>query len=213
VRAHVVDGAVWIYWAPDDRAVLHRVLAIEGAELFERRGQLWYRSEQHLPAFDVPPDNDAQPLVGLLTPAPVEPQTMAVPRIVSVTLKLVRDDRPRPTSALRCSLADLASWAEMATRQQMAGLQAAWSPEGAVLLLGERLPAIASEDRFWGRSVLVQLGLRPDPELSEEFLKEALAVGGALAVVTLEGVEVIDRSAFGPLSRAGVRLAAAQEEQ
>jgi len=213
VRAQLVEGAVWVYWPADDATVLHRILAVQGAELFERRGGLWYRPGQHLPVFEAPEAGDAQPLIGLLIPAPFQPQSGPVAPIVPVTLKLVREDRPRPASALRCTLADLAEWAQMATRQQMAGLEAAWSPEGTILILGEHLPPITTEDRFWGRSVLVPLGLRPEPDVSEEVLKEALAIGDAIALVTAEGVEVIEHTAFGPLSRSGVRLAVAREDR
>jgi hypothetical protein len=213
VRARMVDGALWLYWPVDDPAVLHRVLAVDGAEVHERRGGLWYRHGQHLPVFDVPPDGDARSLIGLLTPAPVEPQSGATSALVPVRLQLVRDDRPRPATALICPLADLASWVDLTTRHQTAGLQAAWSPDGSVLIIGEHLPPIASGDRFWGHSVLIPLGFRPDPDVSEDVLKEALGLGEAIAVMTAEGVEMIDRGVFGPLSRAGVRLAATRSDE
>jgi hypothetical protein len=123
---------------------------------------------------------------------------------------LVRDDRPRPAGALCCPLAELAEWVEEATSRQMAGLQAAWCPAGSVLLLGERLPPLAAGERFWGRSLLVPLGFRPDPDLDEDALREALGLGGDVGILTAEGLEVVPRGAFGALTRAGLRLALGQ---
>src|SRR4051812_49696774 len=68
VRVLVREGRAWVYWPAGEVEVLHRVLAIEGAEVFARRGGLWYRPGQHLPAFGVPEGEGARPLVGVLTP-------------------------------------------------------------------------------------------------------------------------------------------------
>ena len=56
--------------------------------------------------------------------------------------------------------------------------------------------------------MLVAAGWRPEPALSENVLAEALGLGDDFAVFTPEGVEVVPATAFGPLTRAGVRLAA-----
>jgi hypothetical protein len=209
VRAHLADGRAWVYWPADKPAVLHRVLAIAGAEVFERRSGLWYRPGRHLPVFGVPAGTDARPLAGVLVPAPVEPLGEGVPSVVPVLLRLERDDRPRPATALRCAVGDLAAWLEMATRRQMAGLKAARSPAGEVLVVGERLPPIVGE-RFWGRTVLVPLGFRPEPDLGEEVLREALAAGDDIIVLTEDGAERIAGGAFGRVTRAGARLAVGQ---
>jgi hypothetical protein len=110
-----------------------------------------------------------------------------------------------------CPLADLAVWAEQATSRQLSGLLAAWCPPGEVLLLGERLPPLPAGQRFWGGAVLLPLGFRADPDLAEDALREALGLeGGAVGVLTDQGLEVVEHAAFAPLTRAGVRLALGQ---
>jgi hypothetical protein len=212
VRVRLEDGCAWVYWTAGDGAVLHRVLAVAGARLFEERGGRWYRPGHSLPSPEVPGAEGARPLAAVLVPAPVSAESCAV-ELTPLWLTLVRDDRPRPATALCCSLGELALWAESATSWQLAGLQAAFDPDGQVLLLGERLPPLAGGERCWGRSLLVPLGYRPEPDLGEDSLREALGLGGNIEVGlwTEEGLEVVPRSALGPMTRAGVRLAVGQD--
>jgi hypothetical protein len=77
--------------------------------------------------------------------------------------------------------------------------------EGAALLRG-RLPALVGE-RFWGKRVLVPAGRRPDPAVGEDVLAAALRLGEDVALLTDAGADVFPRDAFGPVSRAAVRLA------
>jgi hypothetical protein len=209
VRTRLDGPAVWVHWPAADREVLRRVLALRGAEVFERRGEHWYRAGRSLPSFEVRGEEGARPLAALLMPAAVQPEVCAA-AFVPLRMALVRDDHPRPAGALCCSLAELAEWGEKATSRQLAGLQAAWCPAGSVLVLGERLPPLAAGERYWGRSLLVPLGFRADPDLTEDALREALGLGGDVGILTAEGLEVVPRSAFGPLTRAGVRLAVGQ---
>jgi hypothetical protein len=56
--------------------------------------------------------------------------------------------------------------------------------------------------------VLLRLGIRADPDLGDKALRRALGLGASkVGLLTAGGLEVIDRGAFGPLTRAGVRLA------
>jgi hypothetical protein len=159
-----------------------------------------------LPAFDVPSDAEARPLLHVLTPAPVQSESGA-PSFRPLTLRLVRDDRPRAASALCCTLAELAGWAEQATSKQLAALTAICAGE-CVLLRGERLPPLAAAERYWGRTVLTPLGFRPEPELSEGALREALPLRDEeIALLGENGFEAIDARLFQPLTRAAVRLA------
>jgi hypothetical protein len=201
------DGA-WVWWDGPDRDMLHRVLALHGADVFERRGGHWFAPGRSLPHFGVPDPAEARPLLGVLTPDRVEPAAYAGPPPAPVALSLVRDDRTRPATALACPLAELTGWVESATSRQLAELKAAHCPEGTVLVRGRRLPPLAAGERFWGTAMLVPLGLRPEPDASEEVLRAALGLGaGDVGLWSGEGVEVIDGRAFGPLTRAGVRLA------
>ena len=45
-----------------------------------------------------------------------------------------------------------------------------------MMLLGQRLPTISEGEKFWGNRVLVPLGFRPAPALSESALLGALGV-------------------------------------
>jgi hypothetical protein len=77
-----------------------------------------------------------------------------------------------------------------------------------VLLRGERLPPLSCGTRWWGRSILAPLGFRPEPDLDEDILGETLGLNdGDVVLLTEAGAERIPRAAFGPVSRAGVRLA------
>lgn len=202
-----VDGdRAWLHWPAGDERVLRSVLPLAGVELYECRDGLWYSPGRHLPAFDVPADDRGQPLDRVLFPAPVEPEPTPVPSLRPESLRLVRDARPRPATALRCTLPDLARWAETATTAGLSALAAARSGD-RVLLLGRPLPALPG-GRLWGERLLVPLGFRPEPALPEATLLEALGVADdGLVVLGAEAAEVLPRAAFAPLTRAGVRLA------
>lgn len=206
IRVHVLGNLAWLWWHVGDEVVLQRIGALHGAKVFARRDGKWYQPGQHLPAFEVPDDEGAQPLLRILTPAPVQAEH-STPSILPLTLQLVRDDRYRAASALCCSLADLAGWAEQATSKQLTLLTALRAGE-RVLLRGERLPPLPAAQRYWGRSILTPLGFRPEPEATEGVLREALRLQDEeIALLSEAGFEAIDARRFQPLTRAGVRLA------
>jgi hypothetical protein len=197
----------WLYWPAGDVEVLRCVLPLPGAVVYERRGELWYQPRQALPAFEVPEGLATQPLELALTPARFEPEPPRPLRVLPVRLRLVREDTVRPAAALRCRLAELAAWVEMAASHQFAGLQVARCGED-VMVVGSRLPVIPCAERFWGRRVFVPLGYRVEPALPESALCEALGVGDEAIVLFREtDVEVVAGDALRPLNRAGVRLA------
>ncbi len=72
------------------------------------------------------------------------------------------------------------------------------------------LPASLGGSRFWGVDVMIPLGFRADPELSEAALRRLVGAGpDDLVVLDANGYERIPRGSFRPLSRAGIRLASA----
>jgi hypothetical protein len=128
-----------------------------------------------------------------------------------LTLTLAPDARPRPASALTCSPGELARWADGTPAARLAALEAAWR-KGFVLVLGARLPPLASARRYWGETVLVPLGYRPEPDLPPGALRDALGVTAEeLLLLDESSAEAVPRSAFRPLTRARVRLAAREE--
>jgi hypothetical protein len=207
VRVALVGGAAWVRWEPGDDAVLRQVLPVAGVQLYFQRAGHWFRPGQHLPAFEVPADADYRPLHAVLTPAPVQPLPPPTLDLRPVALTLVAADRPRPTTALACCLAELDAWADTVPSPRLAALHAAHCG-GRVLLLGKRLPLLPSGERFWGEKVLVPLGYRPEPDLPEAAIHEALGLGaGELLFLRPEKFEVVSRLAFQSLTRAGLRLA------
>jgi len=207
LRCWVRDDRLWLRWQPGTDEVTAVLLPIPGVELFERRDGLWYRPGQRLPVFAVPAEQEGSSLDRLLFPAPVEPVVARPADFSPLPLSLVREVRPRPATALLCSLTDLASWIDLATTRQIAGLTAAWCGD-RVLVRGTSLPVVAEGTRFWGERILAPLGFQPEPLLPEGALATALGLNlDEIALVHPEGIEVIAREVFEPLSRAGVRLA------
>jgi hypothetical protein len=227
IRVTIARGRAWVCWedGPDAEAtrciLVERLLPLVGVEIFSWSGRTWQRPGECLPAFDLPigegPGGDQ--LDRLILPEPLEivPPDGDSPR--PVPLLLTRDDRPRPATALRCRRGRLAAWADWAPTAWIESISAAWSaPAGEgpdkseVLLMGptNRLPHAEDGLRFWGHEVLIPLGYRAEPELSDRALREV--VGAApedLVVVDEEGPELIPRQAFRPLRRATIRLAVA----
>jgi hypothetical protein len=205
LRILVLHDAVWLFWPAGDADLARSLLALDGTQLFTHRDGLWFPSGRHLPSFDVPAEDDARALAGVLSPAPVEP-IPATADWQPLGLTLVPCDQPRPCTLLRTTLAELGRFADHATTQQLAALQAAHH-RNQVLLRGAKLPPLPGE-RFWGQRVLLPVAHRTEPDLPEPILAAAMRLdAGELALVTGEGVEVVPQSAFAPLTRAGVRRA------
>jgi hypothetical protein len=185
---------------------LNRVLPLSGVELYVRRDGVWFRAGRRLPASGVPDDAGARPLSSLLTPAPVGPQ-VAEYAGERIRLSLSRDGRVRPATLLQCGLEDLARWADGATSRKLESLEATYCGD-VVLVRGERLPPMPGGERWWGGDVLVPLGFRPEPELAGDVLRHVLGLAdGEVALLDGQGAEVVPAGAFGPVSRAGIRLA------
>jgi hypothetical protein len=225
IRVSIIDGMAWICWETDSRpmrAILaRRILPLPSVELYTERDGRWYRLGQRLPAFDVPISDGSAgvSLDRIILPTPIQAQAPERGPLVPLGLSLVRDERSqvRPASALRCPLRVLAAWAERATSAQIACLQGVWcggSPgtedDALMLALGTPpgLPLLPDSVRFWGTDLLIPLGFRTDPDLPEPALHRAVGAGaGELAVLDRDGLELIARRVFQPLSRGGIRLA------
>jgi hypothetical protein len=205
VRAGEADGRLWLWWSTGDAQVLSRILPIPGIELFERRDGLWFRHGGRLPTPIVPGEEVARPLASVVTPSAVLPLPPCLAR-ETVSLSLVPDSRFRRATALLCSMTDIARWADSATSHQINGLRATRHKE-SVLVCGDALPPLPGQ-RWWGGGVLIPSGFRPDPDLPESALAQALSVSvGDVVLLTAEGAERVPAATFGPLSRASIRLA------
>jgi hypothetical protein len=207
VTVALVGDRAWLHWPAGDEAVLRCVLPVPGVVLYEQREGQWYRHGRSLPAFEVPVDVSPRPLHAVLTPAPVAIEAARPAPVAPSPLSLVREDRPRKTTALRCDLRRLAEWAEWAPTAVLARIQAARSGK-QVLLLGPSLPPLPEAERYWGERVLVPLGYRVEPALPEAALVDALGIlPEELLLFTEGGQEALSRSVLRPLTRGAVRLA------
>jgi hypothetical protein len=199
-------GSLWVFWDAPDAELAAWLLSLPGAELLCRGPDGWHAPGRHLPIFEVPDPERGKTFASRVFPAPVAPEAPGDAGWQPLQVRLVRDDRPRPAAALLSPLTTLVAWAESATSHALAGLTGA--RYGDLLLVRGSLPALPGE-RFWGRRVLVPAGYRTEPPLREEVLSRALRLGdGEIALLTHEGADVVPASAFGPMTRAGLRLAA-----
>jgi hypothetical protein len=225
IQVLLAADRAWICWPAEPGLIpelmARRILSVEGVELFTLRAGEWYRLGDHLPAFGVP-------FRGGTTGVPLD--RMVVPSKLSVLrprdgvsnalcVRLVRDaeERVRPATAFRCALPALAAWALQATTAELSHLQAAWlapsdgeNGSAEVLVIGGpgTLPLLPESVRYWGVGLLIPLGFRSDPDLPEAAIRGVAGAGdGDLAVLDDDGLELIAREWFKPLTRAAVRLA------
>jgi MoxR-vWA-beta-propeller ternary system domain bpX2 len=224
IRVSIVGDRAWVTWASElesaRQLLLERLVPLSGVELFARRNGRWYRPGEHLPAFGVPigEGTAGAPLERVVLPRPMSAASPADISPNPIPLRLVRDPRcqPRPAVAVTCPLARLAEWAERETTARIAALTAAWlsNPDGEpgdaeVLVLGPSgiLPPAPGGARFWGADLLIPIGFRVAPDLSEPALRRIVGAGpDDLVVLDAQGPELIPREVFRPLSRAAIRL-------
>lgn len=200
------DDRVWVRWQTGDDRVLRQLLPVAGVVFLAWREGHWYRPGQTLPDFAGPPESDYQPLEQVLVPAPVRPlPPPANVKAAAVTLNLVEDHRPRPTSALLVSVNELLTWTDAMPSTRLAQLQCACARD-KVLVLGKRLPAVIAEERFWGTTMLAPLGWRLEPDVPEVTVRAALGITGRdVALVRQYGVDVVPAAALQTLRRARLR--------
>jgi hypothetical protein len=217
VQVQVLGDRAWLRWLASSGQVLQLLLPVPGAAFFVWHEGQWYPPDSRLPTSAVPDLMDPSQLHRVLIPEPAQPIPPGIQLGRPVEVVLRRSERPRACTALWCRLAELASWADTATADEIAEVSAARSGED-VLLRGNRLPASPRGERFWGRDLLVPLGYRPVPDLPERDLCAALGVGeDEFALLRPAGgpgneggpaaLELLPAEAFEPLTRAAVRLA------
>jgi hypothetical protein len=204
VRVLVEGGWLWVFWPAPDVDLARWLLSLPGVALFRHDEGRWRAIHRLLPIFNVPDTDQAQLLSSLLFPMPVQPLAPD-DDWDPVHIRLLADETPRPTTAMRVSLGDLAQWAETATTRSLANMSVAWVDDRVVLRGG--LPPLVGES-FWGVRILVPTGWRAEPALPEPVLVKALALTtGEVALLTPTGADVLPEGAFHPLTRAGLRLA------
>jgi hypothetical protein len=200
------DRDIWLRWRSADDRVLRAVLPLPSCVLFTFHAGRWHRFGQALPDFSVPTGLDYRRLSQVLFPAPVSPLPAPERAMTPARLTIRPDSRPRPTTALRCRLADFAAWADGLSSYRLARYRAARERE-ELLVLGPHLPALPAATRFWGNAVLVPLGFCPEPDLPESTLLQAAGLDDALLLLGRETAEIIPKQALSRVTRASLRLA------
>jgi hypothetical protein len=218
VRVLVAGEVAWISWKPGtallEDMLVRLILPLEEATVYTEREGLWYRLGERLPRFDVPEGDgsDWPPIERVIFPEPIKAVTSREGLQPALSIRLVRDatTAPRPASGLRCSPASLGEWAERSTSAALAALRGAWlGSEALVFLTGapEALPLLPEGLRFWGTELFVPLGFRTEPDLPASAIREAArAKPDELAIMDEDGIELIPREVFKPLSRAAIRM-------
>src|SRR5439155_22069142 len=131
---------------------------------------------------------------------PTRPEAVLGP---PVELRIGRGGEVKPATALACAIRELVKWTDTAMTAELAAVRAARCGDRAILL-GPRLPAIPCATRYWGESVLVPVGFRPEPDLPPAALREAAGVQpDEILLLDEAGADVLPRAAFEPLTRAG----------
>jgi hypothetical protein len=203
--------AAWIVWQGEMPSVVRALLPAAGVTLYSGHDGAWRPLGSALPDFTVPFAGAPMALHRAVVPAPVS--AVQPPAFVAQRVKvtLVRDARARPTTSLRCSLESLAQWCDHATTQEIEQLRGAVCGHRVWLLrnvanAGNDLPPLDGADRFWGRQILMPLGMRADPDWPETSLRLAAVVDDdEILALTSEGAEALPVAAFRSLSRAAVR--------
>ncbi len=206
VRVLLEDGVAWVCWPAGRGEVVRCLLPVPGVVFYSQRAGAWARFGHLVPTDDAPPATEGKPIAEVLVPARFEqiPLNTALP--APVVLTVVRGGSPKPATALICTIAELAEWADTATTAELARVRGARTGD-RVALIGEQLPTILRAKRFWGRDVFVPVGFRPEPNLPTPALLAATGTTPKEFLFLDEtGADVIPRGAFEPLTRAGVRL-------
>src|SRR5262245_32931267 len=197
---------LWVKWHAQRDETLRVILPIPGCRLFRFCKGHWVQHGRHLPEFEVP-NTEYRPLAQVLFPAPITTLPTSALRAQPLHLTLAADANPRPTTALRISVAALLHWAESIPSDRLSRLRGAYRKQEA-FVVGAILPSVVAGQRYWGRTVYVPLGFRPEPDLADSSLREVLGLqDGEWAILEDDGVQVVREEDMVPVSRAGLRLA------
>lgn len=209
IRVRVAEGVAWLSWTTSRDDAIRELLPRSTAEFFTTVEGRRFRLGSRLPTGDAPPDGEARPLATVLLPSPATLSGPDAWNSPNVALRLVRCDTPRPTVALVCPLEALRDFADRATTAEIAGVSGLLSGDRAVLF-GEKLPSVTGAVRFHGTGLLIPLGFKLHPQLSDAIVRSAAGIAdGDALLLTESGIESIPRARAEPLTRAGLRLAIA----
>lgn len=207
VRVFEETDGVWVTWPADRPGVARALASVFGGQLFRHRDGVWFPIPSRLPTSAAPPTGEGRPLPGVLFPAKFHAAPPGEP-LPPVPLRLVRGGPVLPATALWCRVAELKIWADTATTDELAAATAAVM--GDRILVRGQLPATAAGERFSGSDVLLPLGFVTQPLLPSAVIRAAAGASkDELLLLTATAAATIPRTAFGPVTRAGLRAAGA----
>jgi hypothetical protein len=210
VQVALHDRELWIRWDTGRDDVARSLLPLSGCRLYGRHNGRWHAWGEALPAFDVPEALRFRPVYEVVFPAAMHPISAGGRLSEPVALALVPDSVFRPTHALECPLDSFLAWADSVPSCALARYQGAIQ-EQRLLVLGNNLPWLEDGERFWGRSVLVPIGFRPQPFLVEADLRRAAGIDSSdLLILRSERSELVATDQFSYLTHAALRLARAE---
>jgi hypothetical protein len=212
VRVAVTPTLTWVRWPDGNEEAVRILFTIKGAKLYVERDGIVYPLGGYLPATDVPPVQTFEPLAACITPAPLGAEPVDSPPLEPLRLTLVPDQHQRRTTAMLCNLATLKEWVKSPAVSHLLldSLRAARCRD-LVLLIGKRLPLLASCTRLCGSEVLVPIGYRTEPDLPESLARAALGVAAEeILVLTDRGGDIVPKRVLQPMSRIGVCQAIAE---
>ncbi len=208
ITAALDDNRAWISWRKGQEDVLTCLLSIPEVQLYEDRDGVRFALGSHLPAFHLPDNLNYVQLANLIFPQAMKPVGISSLPIQRLSLDLVPESKPQPTSALLTSIANVALWADSVSQVRLEKLRGAYKEE-EIILFGENLPPFPESELFWGYRLLVPLGYRISPKLPESAYCQALELSAdEVLLFRHQKKEIITRSALDPLSRASLHLLA-----
>jgi len=206
LRACLTEQHAWLRWDAGNERVLRAVMPIHDALLYCFHDGRWHRFGHALPDFEFPIDLHYQPLAHLLFPMPVQPIPVPATSWQALRMTLERDDRPRATTAMRCTLQALSAWSDTVGTQRLASLRAVVQRD-EMLILGRDLPILENACRYWGHDILIPIGYAPSIAIAESVLRESGHVADEdLFVWEPQRTMTVPRASFTAMSRASLRL-------
>lgn len=206
VRVTEEADQAWVSWEEPWEPVIESLLAIPGVLYFEPWEDRWLPLGKQVPVSVGPPSSGGRLLGSILVPEPLVGIRPAEAIPPAFSWKLVPGGKAQTATALKCSLADLFTWAQGVPDSLIEDLQGAlWEDE--VLIRGERLPVILRATRFYGKRVWLPLGYQGDPDLPEEsMIGLAGKRGGGILVCGETDQQWIPDEAFAQLGRAAIQM-------
>jgi len=202
------ENDVWVIFPAGDAEVLRCLRPVIGVQFLARRGSSWLQFGKRVPTVEKTRLLGGLPLDKAIFPTSLAADPPIDSPIMPVPIRIVRGGSIEAATAVRTNVESLAHWADAATTSELVVVRGARCGSEAVLL-GQRLPMLAGAQRYWGKRILVPLGFCSDPELPEALLLEACgAANDEIVLLDFGGASMIAESAFEPLTRAGLRLAA-----